>query len=532
MAEATRRALLVALWLAAGCQLPPGDGATRRDAGADAGVDASAADAGVPLRVLFVGNSYTYVNDLPAVVRALGAATPGAGVEVDSVTVGGATLADHWNSTGARERIASGGFDAVVIQGQSMEPVSSPASFDQHAALLAGALRDAGAHGVWYATWARRDVEAEPRALTEALELRYRMAAALNGDVVARVGAAWQIALLELPGVELYDADRSHPSPAGSLLAGCVILQALTGKTPRLPEPAPLGVPAAVAAKLCAIAEAGVPCDAGQSLCGGACVDWSSANCGRCGATCSPGDPCRRGVCGCDAGRTGCQEQCVDLDSDAMNCGGCGTRCPAGAVCRNQVCACPLSGRQDITGAELTALEPGCTSWDSAGSQACATAAHRYCEALGGTLDCFASGLGPPSGHAPSPRAVMCGPGDVRTTSYSALRLLVPACDGTQERYGPSCVTAIHRYCVAAGAASGFGPIASSGDSVQVTCLPSATVVHTTLATLSGFASRCTPDPVTCGVASWNFCEARGYRAGFGPVEVSGSDVDVVCLAP
>ncbi|MCC6995542.1 MAG: hypothetical protein IT370_13110 [Deltaproteobacteria bacterium] len=518
--------------LLAGCQLPPGDGSARRDAG-DGSVDGAAADAGVPLRVLFVGNSYTYVNDLPAVVRALGAATPGGGVEVDSVTVGGATLADHWNSTGARERIASGGFDAVVLQGQSMEPVSSAASFDQHAALFAGALRDAGARGVWYATWARRDVEAEPGALTRALELRYRMAAAHNGDVVARVGAAWQIALLELPGVELYDPDRSHPSPAGSLLAGCVILQALTGKTPRLPDPPPLGVPAGVAARLCAIAEAGVPCDAGQSLCGGACVDWSPASCGGCGIACSPGDPCRRGVCGCDAGRTGCQEQCVDLGSDAQNCGGCGVRCPAGAVCRDQLCACPSTGRQDITGAELTAREPGCISWDP-GSQACATAAHRHCAALGGDLDCFASGLGPPSGHAPSAQAVMCGPGDVRTTSYAALSLLVPACDGTQERYGPSCVTAVHRYCVAAGAISGFGPIESSGDSAQVTCLTSAsaTVVHTTVATLSGFASRCTPDPVSCGVASWNFCEARGYRAGFGPVEVAGPDADVVCLAP
>ncbi len=250
MAEASRRAVLVALWLLAGCELPPGGGASPRDAGADASAAEADADAGVPLRVLFVGNSYTYVNDLPAVIRALGAATPGGGVEVDSVTVGGATLAQHWTSTGARERIASGGFDAVVIQGQSLEPVSSAASFDQHAALFAGALRDAGARGVWYATWARRDVEAEPQALTEALELRYRMAAAHNGDVVARVGASWQIALLELPGVELYDPDRSHPSPAGTLLAGCVILQALTGKTPQLPTPPPLGVPAGVAAKL------------------------------------------------------------------------------------------------------------------------------------------------------------------------------------------------------------------------------------------------------------------------------------------
>ncbi len=217
-----------------------------------------------------------------------------------------------------------------------------------------------------------------------------------------------------------------------------------------------------------------------------------------------------------------------------MNCGACGARCPAGAVCRDRACACPLTGRQDVVNADLSALEPGCTAWDSSGSLACATAAHRYCETLGGSLDCFVSGVAPPSGHAPSPGAVMCSPGEVRTTSYAALSLLVPACDGIQERYGARCLTAVHRYCMAAGAVSGFGPIESAGDTVKVTCLASAsaTVVHTTLAALSGFASRCTPDAVTCGVASWNFCESRGYRAGFGPVEVSGADADVVCLAP
>ena len=72
----------------------------------------------------------------------------------------------------------------------------------------------------------------------------------------------------------------------------------------------------------------------------------------------------------------------------------------------------------------------------------------------------------------------------------------------------------------------------SSGDDLTVTCVQTATVVATTLTELRNHASRCTPDPVTCSAASWDFCEQRGYPAGFGPVTTSTltDDVEVVCL--
>jgi len=540
---------LVPVLVLAGCGVSaaPGDGSP--SAGPDAasmdggtpGRDGSAPDvsaapdAGPPVRVLFVGNSYTYFNDLPGVVRDLGGATPGVGIEVDSVTAGGARLADHWSSTGARERIRMEGFDAVVLQGQSLEAVSTPDDFDLHAERFAGELRDAGAAGVWFATWARRDVEADPLVLMEWIEERYQAAAAHNGDAVARVGAAWEIALLELPDVTLFAPDRSHPSPEGTLLASCVIFEALTGLAPELPEPPPLGLSADVAGPLCAIADEGVPCDPAESLCDEACVAWDTDDCGGCGVACAEGDPCRDGICGCPDGLTGCDERCTRLMTDEMNCGACGEACALGSVCEDGACACPSSGRIDLFGElpMLTSFDPGCDAWGDAGTPACNAAAHGYCEAVGAGdgLDCFTTGLGPPSGHAPMPRVVMCVDGDVRTTTYTELQTFVPSCDGVGERIGPNCATAIHRYCADAGAVSGVGPIGDGGgDPVTVTCLEDATVVPTTMGELAGFASRCTADPVTCSVAAWSYCESLGHAAGFGPVETSGSDVDVVCV--
>jgi hypothetical protein len=495
--------------------------------------DASAEDGGV-LRVLFVGNSYTQVNDLPSVVGQLAAATPGPRLEIETVAVGGARLVTHWTTTGARERIESGDFDVIVMQAQSVEPFLDPKSFHFYGELFSGALEAAGARGVWFSTWARREGDAfyaesgyTPASMTEALEYRYRIAAAVNGDRVARAGAAWQLSLAELSELTLHDPDGSHPSAHGTLLAACVILQAITGTTPRSPDPAPLGIALAEANALCDLAPR-VICPEGQVDCSGDCFDLSRDpfHCGTCDRACSLDDPCNAGECGCGPDLSGCGRVCYDLSSSNEHCGSCELSCAADEHCEENSCICSATGAQTPALAELTALNAACDSWDDAGTLECNAAAHDYCE----TFACWNSGYGPPSGHAPPFEGVLCVNGDVRATSYTELSAFVPACDGAGERIGQSCSTAFSRYCASQGAVSGFGPIESADDDLTVTCVSTATIVQTTMTTLSAFASRCVPDPVSCSIAAWNFCESMGYAGGFGPVELNGEDAEVVCL--
>lgn len=486
-------------------------------------------DAGPPLKVLFVGNSYTAANDLPGTVQALAAASAGPPLAIEAIAVPGARLADHWLTSGAKERIMVGDLDRVVLQGQSVEPIYSPADFDLNAKRFADLLDEVGSEGVWFATWARRDLEGDPLLIAQMLDDRYRAAAAHHGDRLARVGTAWEIWLYTHTDVPLFSSDNTHPNPAGTLLSACVIYQALTGTTATVPDPAPFGIPREVATALCALSEGGVPCGPGEALCDGACRPFDPQNCGGCGVTCDPGDPCRRGRCGCDQGRTGCELMCVDTETDPNHCGGCGHSCE-GAACVQGECSCPLSGRVDLPFPPVPPTGPGCDRQLEPGSVACNAASHQFCVDLGGALDCFTSGFGPPTGHAPTVDAVMCVAGDLQATTYTALSQLVAGCDGVTERQGQGCTTAISRYCAGRGAVSGFGPLASQGDDLTVTCVSTATVVETDLVTLSGFASRCEPDPVNCGIASWNYCNSLGYAAGFGPVEVVGDVRSVVCL--
>lgn len=217
------------------------------------------------LRVLFIGNSYTYVNDLPGAVARI--AAEGAGDEgrptiaVDSAVEGGATLQLHWERM-RQDRVRMGPWDAVVLQGQSVEPILSFQSFDSYARRFAAVIRGEGARVVYYATWARRPGDAvyaqawsggSFAAMTARLDNAYRLAAMNTAGELAAVGARWADARADHPAIDLYDPDGSHPSVAGTFLAACVMYRALTGFAPSARVTAPPGVAPDDAARLRAI---------------------------------------------------------------------------------------------------------------------------------------------------------------------------------------------------------------------------------------------------------------------------------------
>jgi hypothetical protein len=209
------------------------------DAAHDIARDGSA-DGGRALRVLFVGNSYTSVNDLPSIlVRMAARARPAVTMTAESVLVGGATLRTHWESSGAQGRLRGEPWDAVVLQGQSVEPLWQPEVFAAHADRFGALARERDVRPLWFATWARRadsDVYAERwsggavDAMTVALERGYASARARNGGALARVGEAWRRSLAMRPSLTLHDGDGSHPTIAGSYLAACVLYLALVGE--------------------------------------------------------------------------------------------------------------------------------------------------------------------------------------------------------------------------------------------------------------------------------------------------------------
>jgi len=200
-----------------------------------AGVPAQRSAANAPMRVLFIGNSYTYVNDLPMVVADLAAAAHEARpFSPEVVLVGGTTLESHIAGRDALPAIARGGWDVIVLQEQSTRPITDPGKMWRDVRTLADAAKKVNAKLVLYETWAREAAPATQDSLTHV----YRKAAADVGATVAPVGEVWS-AFRAAEGTvpsgahsKLFRDDGSHPSPIGTYVAATVLYETLYGKSP------------------------------------------------------------------------------------------------------------------------------------------------------------------------------------------------------------------------------------------------------------------------------------------------------------
>ena len=175
-------------------------------------------------RLLFVGNSFTFRNDLPGLIAQM-APVP---IETQMIVSGGASLRQHINSGAVQAALESASWDWVVLQEQSTLPIKSPARFADSVREMHALITAHGAQTALYQTWARKNAPETQNVLSS----EYAKLATELGARLVPVGAAWQGVLHEKPDAPLYDTDGSHPSPVGSYLAACVFVAALWAKNP------------------------------------------------------------------------------------------------------------------------------------------------------------------------------------------------------------------------------------------------------------------------------------------------------------
>lgn len=200
-----------------------------------------------PLRVLFVGNSLTYYNDLPGMLEDMGSAADRQ-IETVDVSQGGFALEDHWNTGPARDSLHNGRWNVVVLQqGASHE------NLETWAVTWANAVRAADARPALYMVWPERARLDEFPAVI----LSYRRAAEAAGAELYEAGEAWRAAWSTDPDLPLYGPDDVHPSVMGSYLAALAIYRGMMESEP--PSLTNLGISAEDDAVLQAAAAAAQP---------------------------------------------------------------------------------------------------------------------------------------------------------------------------------------------------------------------------------------------------------------------------------
>ena len=186
------------------------------------------------LRVLFVGNSLTYVNNLPATLHALAAAQPQA-VRITTATyvAPGGTVAERWKDGVAPAALRAGHWDAVVLQErggllacmtdteqrQQSECRNSERAHKEFAALA----KTAGARTLLLATWGPDE------GWQSKLDRAIRQLAARTSAEVVPAGStlrAWAAAHSQ----EATFPDKVHPSVPATLIMAAQLYRAITGR--------------------------------------------------------------------------------------------------------------------------------------------------------------------------------------------------------------------------------------------------------------------------------------------------------------
>ena len=182
------------------------------------------------LRVLFIGNSYIYYNNLPQMVSLLSDSL-NTKLICKKSTYGGSTLGDHWNSRKGlrtREILEKEKFDIVIIQDNSMWPLEHADSVSMFGKLFCDLIKSKKATPYIYNTWSR---EATPKT-QPAINKVYETLALETQSVLVPVGSIWAEAKIQKPATQLYFTDGSHPSPLGTFLIALCFVKKITGILP------------------------------------------------------------------------------------------------------------------------------------------------------------------------------------------------------------------------------------------------------------------------------------------------------------
>jgi hypothetical protein len=175
------------------------------------------------MKLLFIGNSHTYFNDMPVMVLKLLEAT-GQKAHVTMITAGGKDLLFHAKRPDVLFNMRYGGYDAVIVQEKASN--FSPVDFEQGALALKNLADELGLPIFFYMPWALRDHREQQRPMTDT----YHTFCRANRCHFAPAGEVFsRLLMTESPDL-LYIEDGNHATAVGSYAAAVTVFYTITGR--------------------------------------------------------------------------------------------------------------------------------------------------------------------------------------------------------------------------------------------------------------------------------------------------------------
>lgn len=223
------------------------------------------------LKVLFIGNSYTYYNWSPYMLKEI-AWKEGLDIEVALSAHSGFTIERHLSHAVTEAFVAEGGYDCAIVQEYNDRTAvvgASPSSEDALAYVddmrsLVRAIESAspGCRTLLEMSWGTKTGSGSLiktdwggyAQMQEYVTAGTELMCEASGAGMTLLGKAWEKVRAERPDIEMYHTDNHHPSYAGSYLKACVNYLTLSGR-PFGPAPADCLLDSGTAAYLRSVAE-------------------------------------------------------------------------------------------------------------------------------------------------------------------------------------------------------------------------------------------------------------------------------------
>lgn len=184
------------------------------------------------MKILFIGNSHTYMNDMPELTRQMIENATGEQTQVFMLAYSGKSLKWHMKEEYFSERfdILHGHYDYCIIQ-ECAHPLTDFEDTIKYTHEIIELCKQVGTIPVIFETWAEKK---KPENQAE-MNRRYRKIATDENVTIAPIGEVWSEVQKEIENdseMDLYYKDGAHASPIGDYLIAMTITKTITDKLP------------------------------------------------------------------------------------------------------------------------------------------------------------------------------------------------------------------------------------------------------------------------------------------------------------
>jgi hypothetical protein len=195
------------------------------------------------LSILFIGNSFTHMNDMPSIFSKI-AVSKGKAIHVEKNTQSGASFRLHSTRLDMFAKINSRKWDYIVLQGYSRE-LSHPKEYIDTATIpfinqIIDTIRNNNActNMYFYNTWGykkgfteREDINTYEK-MQDSIISGYKYISDFYNIPIVPVGMVWRKVIITHPELNLYAEDEAHPNRLGSYLSACTFYAAVFNESP------------------------------------------------------------------------------------------------------------------------------------------------------------------------------------------------------------------------------------------------------------------------------------------------------------